>query len=81
VQPFCHELSADVSLKILQKSLGSTVLVRLRNGKVLRGLLKGYDQHMNIVLEDTDELVGENTQNRLGTIVVRGDSIVMISPP
>jgi small nuclear ribonucleoprotein len=74
-------LSADVSLKILQKSLGSTVLVRLRNGKVLRGLLKGYDQHMNIVLEDTDELVGENTQNRLGTIVVRGDSIVMISPP
>jgi small nuclear ribonucleoprotein len=59
-------LSADVSLKILQKSLGSTVLVRLRNGKVLRGLLKGYDQHMNIVLEDTDELVGENTQNRLG---------------
>jgi small nuclear ribonucleoprotein len=74
-------LSADVSLKILQKSLGSTVLVRLRNGKVLRGLLKGYDQHMNIVLEDTDELVGESTQNRLGTIVVRGDSIVMISPP
>ncbi len=74
-------MSADVSLKILQKSLGSTVLVRLRNGKVLRGLLKGYDQHMNIVLEDTDELVGENTQNRLGTIVVRGDSIVMISPP
>ena len=74
-------MSADVSLRILQKSLGSTVLVRLRNGKVLRGLLKGYDQHMNIVLEDTDELVGENTQNRLGTIVVRGDSIVMISPP
>lgn len=74
-------MSSDVSLKILQKSLGSTVLVRLRNGKVLRGLLKGYDQHMNIVLEETDEIVGENTQNRLGTIVVRGDSIVMISPP
>jgi small nuclear ribonucleoprotein len=74
-------LSSDVSLKILSKSVGSTVLVRLRNGKVLRGLLKGYDQHMNIVLEDTDELVDENTHNKLGTIVVRGDSIVMISPP
>lgn len=55
--------------------------MRLRNGKVLRGLLKGYDQHMNIVLEDTDEVIDENTQNKLGTIVVRGDSIVMISPP
>ncbi|MDJ0271824.1 MAG: LSm family protein [Candidatus Caldarchaeum sp.] len=74
-------MSSDVSLKILSKSVGSTVLVRLRNGKVLRGLLKGYDQHMNIVLEDTDELVDENTHNKLGTIVVRGDSIVMISPP
>ncbi|BAJ50956.1 small nuclear ribonucleoprotein [Candidatus Caldarchaeum subterraneum] len=74
-------MSSDVSLKILSKSVGSTVLVRLRNGKVLRGLLKGYDQHMNIVLEDTDELIDENTQNKLGTIVVRGDSIVMISPP
>jgi small nuclear ribonucleoprotein len=59
-------LSADVSLKILQKSLGSTVLVRLRNGKVLRGLLKGYDQHMNIVLEDTDELVGGKHAEQAG---------------
>ncbi|MCS6785063.1 MAG: LSm family protein [Candidatus Caldarchaeum sp.] len=74
-------MSADVSLKILSKSVGSKVLVRLRNGKVIRGLLKGYDQHMNIVLEDTDEIIDENTQNKLGTIVVRGDSIVMISPP
>ncbi|MEM0441145.1 MAG: LSm family protein [Candidatus Caldarchaeum sp.] len=74
-------MSSDVSLKILSKSVGSKVLVRLRNGKVLRGLLKGYDQHMNIVLEDTDEVIDENTQNKLGTIVVRGDSIVMISPP
>ncbi|MCX8201821.1 MAG: LSm family protein [Candidatus Caldarchaeum sp.] len=74
-------MSSDVSLKILSKSVGSKVLVRLRNGKVIRGLLKGYDQHMNIVLEDTDEIIDENTQNKLGTIVVRGDSIVMISPP
>jgi len=74
-------LSADVSLKVLSKCIGSKVLVRLRNGRVLRGMLKGYDQHMNIVLEETDEIIDENTHNRLGTIVVRGDSIVMISPP
>lgn len=66
---------------MLSKCLNLTVLVRLRNGKVLRGLLKGYDQHMNIVLEETEELLDENTHNKLGTLVVRGDSIVMISPP
>ncbi len=74
-------MSADVSLKVLSRCIGERVLVRLRNGRVLRGQLKGYDQHMNIVLEDTDELVDDNVQNKLGTIVVRGDSIVMISPP
>ncbi|MEM2238499.1 MAG: LSm family protein [Candidatus Caldarchaeum sp.] len=74
-------MSADVSLKVLSKCVGEKVLVKLRNGRSLRGILKGFDQHMNIVLEETDELVDENTHNRLGTIVVRGDSIVMISPP
>jgi len=74
-------LSADVSLKVLSKCVGEKVLVKLRNGRSLRGVLKGFDQHMNIVLEETDELVDENNSNRLGTIVVRGDSIVMISPP
>jgi len=73
-------LSSDISLKVLSNSLGNMVLVRLRNGRMLRGLLKGYDQHMNIVLDDADEIVGDNQSNKLGTIVVRGDNIIMISP-
>jgi small nuclear ribonucleoprotein len=73
-------LSGDISLKVLSNSLGNMVLVRLRNGRMLRGLLRGYDQHMNIVLDDADELLGENESNKLGTIVVRGDNIIMISP-
>ncbi|MEM3124007.1 MAG: LSm family protein [Nitrososphaerota archaeon] len=73
-------MSGDISLKVLSKSLGNMVLVRLRNGKILRGLLQGYDQHMNIVLDDADEIVTENESNKLGTIVVRGDNIIMISP-
>lgn len=75
------ELSTDISLKILSKSLGSTVLVRLRGGKILRGILQGYDQHMNLVLEEAEEVSDENSaQKRLGTIVVRGDNVMMISP-
>jgi len=73
-------LSSDVSLKVLSNSLGNTVLVKLRNGKMLRGLLQGYDQHMNLVLENSEEVVDQNSSNKLGTIVVRGDNIIMISP-
>ncbi len=73
-------MSSDVSLKVLSKSLGNTVLVKLRNGRMLRGLLQGYDQHMNLVLENAEEVIDENSANKLGTIVVRGDNIIMISP-
>ncbi len=73
-------LSTDISLKVLSKSLGEKVLVRLRNGKTIRGFLQGYDQHMNLVLEDAEEIVDDENSNKLGQIVVRGDNIIMISP-
>jgi len=73
-------LSSDVFLKVLSKSVGNTVLVKLRNGKMLRGQLQGYDQHMNLVLENAEEIHNENSSSKLGTIVVRGDNIIMISP-
>jgi len=70
-----------VSLKILSESLGNTVLVRLRSGRMLRGILQGYDQHMNLVLEQAEELSADNSiQRRLGVIVVRGDNVIMVSP-
>jgi len=68
-------------LKILSESLGNTVLVRLRSGRMLRGILQGYDQHMNLVLEQAEELSADNSiQRRLGVIVVRGDNVIMVSP-
>jgi len=68
-------------LKILSESLGNTVLVRLRSGRILRGILQGYDQHMNLVLEQAEELNADNSiQRRLGVIVVRGDNVIMVSP-
>jgi len=74
-------LSSDISLRILSQSLGNTVLVRLRSGKMLRGILQGYDQHMNLVLEQAEEITEGNTQQKpLGVIVIRGDNIIMVSP-
>lgn len=73
-------MSTDISLKVLSKSLSEKVLVRLRNGKTIRGFLQGYDQHMNLVLENAEEIVDNENSNKLGQIVVRGDNIIMISP-
>jgi small nuclear ribonucleoprotein len=72
---------SDTASKILEESVGKTVLVRLRGGRSLRGKLQGFDQHMNLVLEDADDISDMNDVQKLGTIIVRGDNVIILSPP
>ena len=74
-------LSVDMAVKVLDESLGRVVLIKMKGGKVIRGTLQGFDQHMNLLLEEAEELLDEGKSNSLGTIVVRGDNVVIISPP
>jgi len=72
---------SDTATKILEESVGKVVLVRLKGGRSLRGKLQGFDQHMNLVLEDTEDLSDANNIQKLGTIIVRGDNVIILSPP
>jgi small nuclear ribonucleoprotein len=36
---------------------------------------------MNLLLESSEEIPSEGETKSLGTIVVRGDNVVIISPP
>ena len=66
-------------LDILNNALNKSVLVRLKGAREFRGELQGYDMHMNLVLASAEE-IKENETRKLGTVVVRGDNIVFISP-
>lgn len=70
---------SDTAQKLLHESLGNIVLVKLRGGKELRGRLKSFDQHLNLVIEDAEEVSSESTR-RLGTVVIRGENVLLISP-
>jgi small nuclear ribonucleoprotein len=74
-------LSQDMSVRVLDESVGKIVLIKLKGGKVIRGNLQGFDQHMNLLLEQSEEIGDEGKTSSLGTIVVRGDNVVIISPP
>jgi small nuclear ribonucleoprotein len=56
-------------LDVLEASLGEIVTVRLKDGGEFTGELTGYDQHMNLVVEDDQD-----------TTIIRGDNVVSISP-
>ncbi|HUU88412.1 MAG TPA: LSm family protein [Candidatus Glassbacteria bacterium] len=72
---------SEMTTEILEQNVGKIVLVRLRGGKKLRGKLKGFDQHLNLVLEETDDTTDIENTKKLGLIIVRGDNVVLISPP
>ena len=65
--------------ELLTKALGNTVLVRLKGGREVRGGLMSFDQHLNLVLDEAEE-IKDNKTRRLGMIIVRGDNVVFISP-
>jgi small nuclear ribonucleoprotein len=72
---------SEMTTEILEQNLGKIVLVRLKGGKSLRGRLKGFDQHLNLVLEETEDTTNSEGMRKLGLIIVRGDNVVLISPP
>ena len=74
-------MSVDMAVKELETSMGKVVLIKLKGGKVIRGMLQGFDQHMNLSLEKAEEVAEDGNSKSLGTLIVRGDNIIMISPP
>jgi len=65
--------------KVLENALNRDILLVLKDNRVLEGRLVGYDEYMNLVLEDTEETKEEQVR-RLGTVVLRGNNVVTISP-
>ncbi|KAF9890371.1 hypothetical protein FE257_006039 [Aspergillus nanangensis] len=68
----------------LNKYMDKEVRVKFNGGREVVGLLKGYDQLMNLVLDDVKETMrddeGHENTRSLGLIVARGTLIVLISP-
>lgn len=71
---------SDTAHKILSSSVGQVVLVKLKGNKEVRGKLKSYDHHLNIVLEEAEELYPDGQPRKLGTVIIRGDNVIIVSP-
>lgn len=72
-------LSENRPMDLLGRSVNSQVLVKLKGDRELRGRLRGYDQHLNLILDEAEDLT-ENPPQELGTVILRGDNVIFLSP-
>ena len=71
---------ADEISTLMTNSKDKDVLLRLRNNKTVHGILKDFDIHMNLTLENAED-VSEEKPVKLGTVLLRGDNILAVSLP
>ena len=71
---------ADEISTLMSGYQGKTVLLRLRNSKTIQGTLIDFDIHMNLTLNNAED-ISEEKHDNLGKILLRGDNIFAISLP
>ena len=71
---------ADEISTLMNQSKDKSLLLRLRNNKTIKGKLIDFDVHMNLTLEDAED-ISEDSPMKLGKILLRGDNILAISLP
>ncbi|KAL4131832.1 hypothetical protein QTP88_009081 [Uroleucon formosanum] len=79
---------------LIRLSVDERIYVKMRHDRELRGRLHAFDQHLNMVLgeaeetittievdEETFEEVYKTTKRTIPMLFVRGDGVILVSPP
>jgi small nuclear ribonucleoprotein len=65
-------------LDVLGSSTDKRILVKTKLGEDIVGVLKAFDSHINIWLDEA--VIQGEKEISLGKVLIRGDNIVYISP-
>ena len=67
-------------IDVLNNAKGKRVLIRLKKGAEISGILQALDLHLNMWLEGAEQRNEDGSVIKLGTLLVRGDNILYVSP-
>jgi len=71
---------ADEISVLMNNRKNKSILLRLRNNRTLKGILLDFDVHMNLTLDNAEEILEEKSED-LGKILLRGDNVFAVSLP
>jgi len=69
-------LSSEID-KILEGCVNKVILIKLKNKRMIRGNLRAFDQHMNLILDKSEDITDNETKT-LDYIILRGDNIIAV---
>ncbi|KAG5291342.1 small nuclear ribonucleoprotein LSm5 [Histoplasma capsulatum var. duboisii H88] len=67
-------------LELIDKCVGSKIWVVMKGDKEFSGTLLGFDDYVNMVLEDVTEFDYTGSQTKLSKILLNGNNICMLIP-
>ncbi|KKA25439.1 Small nuclear ribonucleoprotein (LSM5) [Rasamsonia emersonii CBS 393.64] len=67
-------------LELIDKCVGSKIWVVMKGDKEFAGTLLGFDDYVNMVLEDVTEFDYSGNQEKLPKILLNGNNICMLIP-
>ncbi|PVI00375.1 LSM-domain-containing protein [Periconia macrospinosa] len=67
-------------LELIDKCVGSNIWVIMNGGKEFVGKLIGFDDYVNMVLEDVTEIDAIEGNSKLPKILLNGNNICMMVP-
>ncbi|GMH37435.1 hypothetical protein BSKO_05308 [Bryopsis sp. KO-2023] len=81
-------MSKKESAVDLARLVDKPVRVKLAGGREVTGTLRGYDQLMNLVIDETAEYLRDSEDHsritddtrQLGLVVCRGPSVMLVAP-
>jgi small nuclear ribonucleoprotein (snRNP)-like protein len=73
--------SMVLPIKKVFSLVDSRIIVEIKDeDRKFQGRLISVDEYLNIHLDETIELIGNERGRSLGTVVIRGNNILTISP-
>mmetsp|Transcript_9482 Transcript_9482/g.10672 ORF Transcript_9482/g.10672 Transcript_9482/m.10672 type:complete len:84 (+) Transcript_9482:63-314(+) len=75
--------SSILPLELIDKCVGSRIWILMKSDRELVGTLRGFDDYLNMVLDDVSEITfekGVRKEVKVESILLNGSNICMMVP-
>ncbi|UCD04575.1 MAG: small nuclear ribonucleoprotein [Candidatus Woesearchaeota archaeon] len=63
----------------LSQSRGKRIVIEMKDKSQISGVLKAFDKHVNLLLENAEVRVDGKMKSKIGTVFIRGGTIVSVA--